>query len=203
MYVHQIHLQKRETFAASIGPTLTTTSIPSMSKTAPTAPTKVQFATFDVTNQVFYENQVAVALVNLKPVVPGHVLVIPKTGYRRLQDVPPNELGLLFAAVQAIGRVVEHAYAGDSLSIAIQDGANAGQTVEHMHVHVLPRRARDIVPNDLIYDHLEQFGLALHSLQEKQMDSERRPREPEQMHAEAAWLRKQCVTVFAHHSNAT
>lgn len=154
------------------------------------------FASFNVTDQVFYENEKAVALVNLKPVVPGHVLVIPKTRYLRLNDVPQAEVGLLFEAVQNIGKVVEHSFAGDSLSIAVQDGANAGQTVPHVHVHILPRRARDIVPNDLVYEHLERFGLELRSVQEKQMDSERRPRSPDQMRAEADWLRAQCKLVL-------
>ena len=156
----------------------------------------VYFSTFDVKDQVFYENETAVALVNLKPVVPGHVLVIPKMQYERLQDIPASDLGSLFSAVQSVGKVVESAFSGDSLSVAVQDGPNAGQTVPHVHVHVIPRRARDIEPNDLIYEHLDAFGLQLRTLQEKQMDSERRPRTKEQMHAEAEWLHAQCVRIL-------
>lgn len=180
-------------------PTLSLTTIrtfATMSAQSNNTSSPIRFASFDVTNQVFYENDSAVAIVNLKPVVPGHVLVIPKTHYERFADIPPADLAKLFDVVQAVGKVVEHAFSGDSLSIAIQDGPNAGQTVAHVHVHVLPRRAGDIEPNDLVYEHLERFGLELRSIHEKQMDSERKPRSPEQMHAEAEWLRTQCAQVL-------
>lgn len=125
------------------------------------------------------------------------VLVIPREPHKRLADVPPVELAGLFDVVQKVGMVVEQAYNGDSLSIAIQDGASAGQTVDHVHVHILPRRPRDIEPNDKVYDLLEQFGLELRDVHSgKQMDSERRPRTKEQMHAEAKWLSEQCGKVL-------
>lgn len=180
-------------------PTLTLTTIrtfATMSVQANSMSNPIRFASFDVTSQVFYENDSAAAIVNLKPVVPGHVLVIPKTHYERFTDIPPADLAKLFDAVQAVGNVVEHAFSGDSLSIAIQDGPNAGQTVAHVHVHVLPRRAGDIEPNDAVYEHLERFGLELRSIHEKQVDSDRKPRSPEQMRAEADWLRTQCTQVL-------
>lgn len=146
----------------------------------------IYFSKFDVTDQAFYETEHAVAIVNLKPVVPGHVLVIPRTPHKRLADIPAHELGTLFEAVQSVGRVIESAYSGDSLSIAVQDGASAGQTVEHVHVHILPRREGDIQPNDKVYDMLESFGLELRDLHAgKQMDSERKPRTKLQMQEEA------------------
>ena len=157
----------------------------------------IYFSRFDVTDQTFYETEHAVAIVNLKPVVPGHVLVIPRTPHKRLADIPAHELGALFEAVQSVGRVVESAYSGDSLSIAVQDGASAGQTVEHVHVHILPRRERDIEPNDKVYDMLEAFGLELRDVHSgKQMDSERRPRSKAQMQEEAKWLKEQCKQVL-------
>ncbi|WFC98959.1 hypothetical protein MYAM1_001693 [Malassezia yamatoensis] len=163
-----------------------------MSSTAKLKADEIQFGFFTVSDQVFYENSSAAAIVNLQPIVPGHVLVIPKKHYARLADVPQNDLALLFEAVQFVGKMVERAYTGDSLSITIQDGPNAGQSVDHLHVHVLPRRAGDITPNDKIYEHLEQFGLELRSMHEKQLDSDRQARTQEQMNAEAAWLRVQC-----------
>lgn len=159
----------------------------------PTTFKSTHFSSFDVTDQVFYETEDAAAIVNLKPVVPGHVLVIPRVHYKRLADVPPAELAAMFDVVQKVGRVVEHAFSGDSLSIAIQDGASAGQTVNHVHVHILPRRPRDIEPNDKVYDLLDKFGLELRDVhQGKQMDSERKPRTKEQMREEAQWLKSQC-----------
>lgn len=55
-----------------------------------------------------------------------------------------------------IGRELEKYYNVDSLSFVIQDGKNAGQTVEHVHVHIIPRRKGDFERNDEIYDELER-----------------------------------------------
>lgn len=159
----------------------------------------VHFSQFDVTNQVFYKTDDAAAIVNLKPVVPGHVLVIPRTPYKRFAEIPAQEVGALFEVVQKVGRVIEESFSGDSLTITVQDGSNAGQTVPHVHVHILPRRARDIEPKDQVYDMLNKFGLELNDVHSgKWMDSERQPRTKEQMHEEAQWLEKQCEQVLGH-----
>lgn len=161
------------------------------------SPSKVFFSSFDVSEQVFYSADDAVALVNLKPVVPGHVLVIPRTQYRRFADIPPAEVGALFEVVQKVGTIVENAYSGTALTISVQDGASAGQTVDHVHVHILPRREGDIEPNDKVYDMLETFGLELNNVQAgKKMDSERKPRSMKEMKAEAKWLKEQSNKVL-------
>jgi bis(5'-adenosyl)-triphosphatase len=90
--------------------------------------------------QVFYETQTSFGIVNLKPIVPGHVLIIPKRVCPRLNDLTPEEVSDLFATVHKVAPVIERHYQGDGLNIAIQDGVSAGQTVPHVHVHILPRR---------------------------------------------------------------
>ncbi|WFD32255.1 hypothetical protein MSPP1_003299 [Malassezia sp. CBS 17886] len=151
------------------------------------------FSSFDVTDQAFYTTPHTAAIVNLKPVVPGHVLVLTRTPYKRLAEVPADELGEFFGTVQRVSTVVEKAFGGDSLSIAVQDGASAGQTVPHLHAHILPRRRGDIDPNDLVYEYLDRFGLELNNdlRGAKQMDSARPPRTMPQMRAESSWLRAQ------------
>jgi diadenosine tetraphosphate (Ap4A) HIT family hydrolase len=90
--------------------------------------------------QVFYETHSTYGIVNLKPIVPGHVLIIPKRVCPRIVDLTSEEVSDLFATVHKVAPVIERHYQGDSLNIAIQDGASAGQTVPHVHVHILPRR---------------------------------------------------------------
>lgn len=161
-----------------------------MRLSAPLRMLRLFFSRFDVSEQVFYETRHSAAIVNLKPIVPGHVLVIPKTPYRRLTEIPHEPLADMFIAAQHVGNVVEHAFGGNALTVSVQDGAAAGQTVDHVHVHVLPRRPHDIEPNDAIYEHLERFGLEL-SGRVRGLDSERRPRTAEQMANEARWLAEQ------------
>lgn len=86
----------------------------------------LRFGAFDVTSQVFASTRHAMALVNLKPIAPLHVLVVPRLNrYRRLNDLPPDVLGDVFGLVQAVQRGVERAAGCASSTISIQDGPDA------------------------------------------------------------------------------
>ena len=61
----------------------------------------------------------------------------------------------LFASTQKIARIIEKEYGATSLSIAVQDGPEAGQTAEHVHVHLLPRKKGDFESNDDVYEALD------------------------------------------------
>lgn len=124
--------------------------------------------------QVFLQTRYSFALVNLKPLLPGHVLVCPRTPHKRLTDLGPDEVTDLFTTVQRVQHMLARHYfaprasssldaggdSGDSseteqqsqrqrqqewerergsFNIALQDGPEAGQTVAHVHVHVIPR----------------------------------------------------------------
>uniref|UniRef100_A0ABI7YAI3 Bis(5'-adenosyl)-triphosphatase n=1 Tax=Felis catus TaxID=9685 RepID=A0ABI7YAI3_FELCA len=115
---------------------------------------------------VFLKTELSFALVNRKPVVPGHVLVCPLRPVERFRDLRPDEVADLFQATQRVGMVVEKHFQGTSLTFSIQDGPEAGQTVKHVHVHVLPRKAGDFHRNDSVYD--EALGyMLLESLRNK------------------------------------
>lgn len=160
---------------------------------------RILFSQFDVTAQSFYRTPLVFSIVNLKPIVPGHVLVCPMRVVQRYADLTPEEVSALFLAAQQIGKVVEKAYNAESLTLSVQDGAAAGQTVPHCHLHVLPRKFGDFKPNDLVYDELDKHELyeALGDhFKEKtrrssiKMDAEegRVARTSEDMAAEARWL---------------
>nr|XP_035937350.1 bis(5'-adenosyl)-triphosphatase-like [Halichoerus grypus] len=110
---------------------------------------------------VFLKTELSFALVNRKPVVPGHVLVCPLRPVERFGDLRPDEVADLFQATQRVGLVVEKHFQGASLTFSMQDGPEAGQTVKHVHVHVLPRKAGDFHRNDSIYDEVGLFSLIL------------------------------------------
>ncbi|XP_036875218.2 bis(5'-adenosyl)-triphosphatase isoform X4 [Manis javanica] len=105
---------------------------------------------------VFLKTELSYALVNRKPVVPGHVLVCPLRPVERFRDLRPDEVADLFQATQRVGTVVEKHFQGTSLTLSMQDGPEAGQTVKHVHIHVLPRKAGDFQRNDSIYDELQK-----------------------------------------------
>ncbi|XP_078103677.1 bis(5'-adenosyl)-triphosphatase isoform X2 [Sander vitreus] len=132
---------------------------------------------------VFLQTELSFALVNRKPVVPGHVLVCPLRPVERFRDLRPDEVADLFSTAQRVANLVEKHFNATSLTIAIQDGPEAGQTVKHVHVHVLPRKAGDFERNDSVYDELQK-----HDREDEDIPS--KWRSEEEMAAEASGLRK-------------
>ncbi|GAA5902810.1 hypothetical protein JCM8208_006482 [Rhodotorula glutinis] len=119
----------------------------------------LRFATFRVPNQVFYQSALSAGIVNLKPLVPGHVLVIPRRVAPRFRDLTADEVTDLFQSVHQISRVIEHEYKAQALNIALQDGPLAGQSVPHVHIHIIPRHAKDFEPIDDMYTELDSKDL--------------------------------------------
>ena len=82
---------------------------------------------------------------------------------------------------------MEGHHGASSITFAIQDGAQAGQTVPHVHVHVMPRKAGDFEKNDEIYDALDKKSEEM----SKALDQEeRKPRTRDEMATEAMAYRK-------------
>ncbi|KAK9865770.1 hypothetical protein WJX84_005373 [Apatococcus fuscideae] len=127
-----------------------------MSLTAPAGEDAYHFGPFEIArSESFAKSQLSFAFVNLKPIVPGHVLVSPQRVARRFGDLNPAEIGDLWALAAKVGLAVESHFQADSLTFAIQDGPAAGQSVPHVHIHILPRRVGDFERNDQVYDAIE------------------------------------------------
>jgi bis(5'-adenosyl)-triphosphatase len=69
-----------------------------------------RFSSFNISNQIFYQSKLSLGLVNLKPLVPGHVLVISKRIVSRLNDLTENEISDLFLSVQQISKLIQSEY---------------------------------------------------------------------------------------------
>ena len=120
--------------------------------------------------QVFLRTPHSFGLVNIKPLLPGHVLICPLKPHKRLTDLSSEEVTDLFTTTQLVQRMLaRHYFTKDdtgatpapeagSFNIALQDGAHAGQTVPHVHVHILPRipgaTGKDPGPTDEIYERM-------------------------------------------------
>jgi histidine triad (HIT) family protein len=90
---------------------------------------------------VVEEDERAIVFLDHRPVFPGHCLVVPKTHYQTLSDLPEGEVGSYFQLVQRVTRAVETALAADGTFVAINN--RVSQSVPHLHVHVVPRRQKD------------------------------------------------------------
>lgn len=125
--------------------------------------------------EIFAHSALTFAFVNLKPIVPGHVLLSPKRPAPRFQDLTPEaspahaqrtrdltsgiaadgmdsvasvcglsdrpqETADLWQMAQLVAQRIEPHYGCSSATFAMQDGPEAGQTVAHVHIHLLPRK---------------------------------------------------------------
>lgn len=86
-----------------------------------------------------YEDDDAIAFMDVMPQGPGHVLVVPKALSRNLLDADPLALAKLIAAVQRLAVAVKAAFAADGVSVFQFNEPAGGQTVFHLHFHVVPR----------------------------------------------------------------
>ena len=87
-----------------------------------------------------FENDEVIAFMDIFPQSQGHCLVVPKNVHaRNLTDFPPERLGPLFQAVQQLTKAVIKALNPDGVIVTQFNGAPAGQTIFHLHVHVIPR----------------------------------------------------------------
>ena len=86
-----------------------------------------------------YEDEHTLAFMDLMPQADGHTLVIPKAASRNLLDAEPETLGPLMTSVQKVAQAVRKAFDAEGILIKQFNEPAAGQTVYHLHIHVLPR----------------------------------------------------------------
>lgn len=95
-----------------------------------------------------YEGEKTLAFLDIRPVRPGHTLVITKTHEPRLENLTDEDREALFKTVQKLVDPVQRSQNAPSSNIAINNGKEAGQIIPHVHVHIIPRtkfRGRQII----------------------------------------------------------
>ncbi|MCR5751524.1 MAG: HIT family protein [Kiritimatiellae bacterium] len=90
-----------------------------------------------------YEDDVVVAYLDINPVSEGHTLVIPKKHTEGLLDTPDETLAAVVARVKLVAAHLKKALPCDGFNIAQNNGEVAGQTVKHVHFHIVPRYKGD------------------------------------------------------------
>ncbi|MEZ5560630.1 MAG: DUF3427 domain-containing protein [Pseudomonadales bacterium] len=97
------------------------------------------------TNRIFYEDETVLCLWDLYPVSPGHALIVTRRHIPTWFDATPAELAALFNGIEmARSAIITDHVPADGFNIGVNIGAAAGQTIDHLHVHVIPRRAGDV-----------------------------------------------------------
>jgi histidine triad (HIT) family protein len=116
-----------------------------------------------------YEDDKTLAFMDAMPQADGHTLVVPKVQAENLLDVPPDALAATILTTQRVARAVKTAFAAPGLMIVQLNGSSAGQSVFHVHFHIVPRyagldlklHARDMADPKRLAEHAERIRKAL------------------------------------------
>ncbi|THG16160.1 hypothetical protein TEA_014471 [Camellia sinensis var. sinensis] len=174
------------------------------------------FGPYKITpKEVFYSTDLCFAMVNLRPVVPDYntllflVLLssvkireyeweieeqciakrkLPWREVKRFVDLTAEETVDMWLTAQKVGSRLENYHKASSLTLTIQDGPQAGQTVPHVHIHILPRKSGDFEKSDDAYDAIDEKEKELK--QKLDLDKERKDRTLEEMSEEADEYRR-------------
>lgn len=91
-----------------------------------------------------YEDDVVLAFMDIRPVTPGHLLVVPKDHATHLAELPPKTGERIMRIAMDLAAAIRRTdLRSDGINLFLADGAAAGQEVFHVHMHVLPRFAGD------------------------------------------------------------
>jgi histidine triad (HIT) family protein len=90
-----------------------------------------------------YEDEVVLAFLDIGPISDGHTLVIPKQHFEKLHECPPELLGRVGSRLGKIAGAVTAAMNSDGYNVLCNNGRAAGQLIEHLHFHIIPRNSGD------------------------------------------------------------
>ena len=116
-----------------------------------------------------YEDSETLAFMDLMPQSDGHTLVIPKRAGEGLLDTPPESLAAAIKTTQRVADAVSRAFAPDGIVLTQFNGAAAGQTVFHLHFHIIPvyagcsmaKHARIAASQEQLVEHAARIRAAL------------------------------------------
>lgn len=90
-----------------------------------------------------YEDKDVLAFLDIKPINPGHTLVIPKNHFESIHDTPDEIVARISVVAKKIAGAIQKGIGAEGVNIGMNNGKAAGQIVFHAHVHVMPRYSKD------------------------------------------------------------
>lgn len=102
-----------------------------------------QIAAGEIPCYKVYEDDQALAFLDIKPMSPGHTLVIPKKHYANLEEITDSDLAALMSAVKKVGRLLKEKLGVEGYNLSENNDPVAGQEIPHLHFHLQPRRRDD------------------------------------------------------------
>lgn len=97
----------------------------------------------EIPSHTVYETDRTLAFLDINPATRGHTLVIPKTHAADLLSIGSDDVAATAQSVQAVARILQISLQPDGINVIQNNGAAAGQTAFHFHVHLIPRSTGD------------------------------------------------------------
>jgi len=97
----------------------------------------------EIPSKIIFENSSNLAFLDIFPISKGHVIVIPKNHYKNIEEIPDDKLIELFKTVKKIAKLIHKRLKIDGYNILQNNFKAAGQEINHIHVHIIPRNAKD------------------------------------------------------------
>jgi len=88
---------------------------------------------------IVFEDERTMAFLDIRPVNDGHALVIPRTHYENIYEIPDDEIAYVYKVVKKVASAVKRSVKPDGISITQHNGRAALQRIFHLHVHIIPR----------------------------------------------------------------
>ena len=97
----------------------------------------------EIKNRLIVENKLAFAFPTRTPIVPGHTLICPKRPVSKVDDLADDELRAIFDLQKRLKKPMIEVFNAEGFNYAWNEGKDAGQSVPHFHLHILPRKKSD------------------------------------------------------------
>jgi histidine triad (HIT) family protein len=97
----------------------------------------------EIPSEVVYEDDSVFCFLDIHPVNPGHVLVVPKSHFENLEDLPDGFDVKLMSAIKKMTLIIKRSLGYEATNLMLNNGVAAGQVIPHVHFHVIPRKAGD------------------------------------------------------------
>lgn len=101
----------------------------------------------EIPSKIIFENDKILAFLDINPISKGHTIVITKNHYSTIESIPEEELSELFLSVKKISILIRKKLKIDGYNILLNNYRAAGQIIDHIHVHIIPRRTDDNLIN--------------------------------------------------------
>lgn len=118
--------------------------------------TTCPFCKDNIKTAAFAEENGFLAIYNHSPILPGHSLVIPSKHISSLFDLSEDEISAFFSFARKITSFLTKHYKSDAYDWSLQEGESAGQSVDHLHLHIIPRNPGDLPEGEDWYVKLEE-----------------------------------------------